>query len=309
MIRAYSQRLLPPFSSVVQIAESERARAQSFDGLNWEIHYLSGNEESGEKKHRVQGYGLDKGYFNVASLKNGELKTFIFPPCVDHEVVSESITELTEFLASNKAPFAPGDIFEYWLLDGFDETPLALIYSCCDDSLMETYPGRPEWTALPHSKMQVENTEKEQARNIPPVNYRLQHLISERAGRNPRAVWFKRNGSDSHDFPGMLVREDWDHEIDHDLCQRYLIRKAPRLLMLHSLSDEERTRLEIASKQQVFEVEEYYPMYPRINDEQLMTAIRVEARLRGSAPQLARTEKKKDTGPAPLSKDMRIIEN
>ena len=38
---AYSQRILPPYSGVVQIAESEQVRAQSFDGVTWEIHYLA----------------------------------------------------------------------------------------------------------------------------------------------------------------------------------------------------------------------------------------------------------------------------
>lgn len=70
-MRAYSQRLLPPYSGFVQIAESERARAQSFDGINWEIQYFPGNEEIKNHRYRVQGYGLDRSYYNVASLKNG----------------------------------------------------------------------------------------------------------------------------------------------------------------------------------------------------------------------------------------------
>lgn len=310
MIRAYSQRLLPPFSGVVQIAESERARAQSFDGLNWEIQYLSGNDGPGERKHRVQGYGLDRGYFNVASLNDGELKTFLFPACVDEDRVTESIRELTDFLAESPAPFPAGDIYEYWLLDGADELPLALLYSCCEESLMDSYPGRPEWVALPHSKMGVDNTADEQARNEPPVNHRVQSLIAERAGSRARAAWFKRDAGDGADFPGLLVREDWSDPADHALCQRYLMRKAPRLLMLHGLSAGDRGRLELAAKQHVFEVEQYFPMYPQVHDERLMTSIRVEARLRRNMPQPAATgpgEKKQ--GPAPLSKDMRIIEN
>ena len=277
MIRAYSQRLLPPYSGIVQITESERARAQSFDGINWEIHYLSGNEHDNDKQHRVQGYGLDRGYYNVASLKNGDLTTFMFPPHVDADQVLESIHELTEFLATADVPFPYGDIYEYWLLDATDDAPLALIYSCCDASLMDSYPGQIEWTALPHSKMNIENTEDEQARNEPPVNHRFQRLIADRAGSNPRAAWFKRDKDETDNFPGLLVRDNWQDQADHDLCQRYLTRKAPRLLMLQSLSADQRSRMEVAAKQHVFEVEQYFSLYPEINDERLMTAIRVEA--------------------------------
>jgi hypothetical protein len=310
MIRAYSQRLLPPFAGIVQIAESARARAQSFDGINWEIQYLSGDEQAGDEIHRVQGYGLDRGYYNVASIKNRELKTFLFPACVDHDQVSKSIHELADFLSSANVPFPAGDIYEYWLLDGVDESPLALIYSCCDESLMDTYPARTEWTALPHSKMRVENTEGEQARNEPPVNHRFQRLIAKRAGMNPRGAWFKREQDESTEFPALLVREDWQNLADHDVCQRYLMRKAPRLLMLHGLSSEDRARLEVAAKDYVFEVEEYFSMYPEVHDKQLMNAIRVEAKLRRASPQQSVTKKKqKTTEVMPLSKDMRIIEN
>lgn len=310
MIRAYSQRLLPPYSGIVLIAESERARAQSFDALNWEIHYLSGNEDNAHCLYRVQGYGLDRGYYQVASLKNKELRTFIFPPHVDADQVSASIHEMFEFLMQATLPFPIADRYEYWLLDKTDKSPLALIYSCCEESLMSTFPSNNEWTALPHSKMRIDNTEQEDARNEPPVNHRFQLLVAARAGNYPRAAWFKREPNHHDGFPGMLVREDWAEPAHHDLCQRYLMRKAPRLLMLQSLSAEERSRLEVAARPQVFEVDRYYPLYPTINDQQLMNTIRVEARLRKATPQIPETTKKdKDTKIKELDKTMRIIEN
>jgi len=309
LIRAYSQRLLPPYSGMVLIAESERARAQSFDALNWEIQYLSGNEDKAQRQYRVQGYGLDRGFYKVASLKNKELKTFIFPPHVDADQVSESIHELTDFLLTATLPFPIADLYEYWLLDRTDESPLALIYSCCEETLMNSFPSKNEWTALPHSKMCIDNTEQEDARNEPPVNHRFQRLVANRAGRNPRAVWFKREHDKQDGFPGMLVREDWAEQAHHDLCQRYLMRKAPRLLMLQSLSEDERSRLEVAARPHVFEVDRYYPLYPEVNDMQLMNTIRVEARLRRATPQTPdKTKKEKDTTVKELDKSMRIIE-
>ena len=45
MIKAFSQRLTPPFSGLVQIAESERARALTMDGNLWEIYAWVGDPD------------------------------------------------------------------------------------------------------------------------------------------------------------------------------------------------------------------------------------------------------------------------
>ena len=309
MIRAYTQRLLPPYSGVVLIAETNRARAQSFDGINWDIQYLPGDSPAGDGYEREQGYALDRSYFRVAGIHNNELETYIFPTHLDAAEVTASIHELSEFLSTAKVPFPIADIYEYWLLDGTDESPLALIFSCCTESQMASYPVRVNWTALPHSKMRVENTAGEKARSEPPVNDRFQRLISSRAGVKPKAAWFKRHSGESHDFPPFLVREDWEHAEDSDLCQRYLQRKSPRLLMLQGIPHADRERMEIAAKEYALEVDDYFPLYPEVNDEHRMSAIRVEARLRRHLPeQLKPKEKGKSDGMGPLSKDQRILE-
>jgi hypothetical protein len=308
MIRAYSQRILHPFSGVVQIAESERIRALSFDGIDWQIQYVpDSGQTSGHG--RVRGYGLDRSYYNVGSKQKDELKTFRYPAFLDHDEVTAGIHELSEYLSNAIVPFPAADIYEYWLLDAADKSPLALIYSCCDESLMTSYPDQTAWTALPHSKMGIDNTDAEQARNEPPVNHRLQSLIANRAGYNPRGAWFQRSDTEPDTFPGLLIREDWHEEADHDVCQRYLMRKAPRLLMLHGLTQDERERMEMAARQHVFEVEEYYRLYPEVNDQKRMSAMRVEAQLRRTAPQASPVRKQdKPSGDTGLSKDMRIFE-
>ena len=309
MIVAYSQRILPPYSGVVQIAESERARAQSFDGISWEIHYLAGNDQSNPQQKRVKGYALDRSFFRVANIKNQQITPYVFPSFLDPTDITKSIDELSEFLSTAQIPFPSADIYEYWLLDATDDLPLALILSCCDESLMSTYPTRNDWTALPHSKMKIENTPAEQARHETPVNDRFQRLVSRRAGIKPRGAWFKRNPDETEDFPCFLVREDWQNEAEHDLCQRYLTRKAPRLLMLQGLTENDRERMEIAAKKYVFEVDQYFPLYPEVNDERRMSAMRVEARLRRDAPEEPKVDdKKKVSIDTPFSKDMRILE-
>ncbi|MCF7984685.1 MAG: hypothetical protein K9L70_09805 [Thiohalocapsa sp.] len=307
-LRAYSQRLLPPFSGMVQIVESERARAQSFDGVTWELHYLPRDRRGNGGQSSQMGYALDRGYYRVAHFENKKLAPYVFPSILDPAQVNKAIQELSDFLRDAKTPFAAADVFEYWLLDGSDESPLAMIFSCCDEAQMSTYPSKTEWTALPHSKLKVESTAEEQARGEPPVNHRFQAMVANRAGSKPRTAWFKRAAGDADDFPALLVREDWPAGAEHALCQRYLQRKAPLLLMLQGLSDSDRARLEIAAKKHAMEVEGYYPSYPAIHDEALMTAIRVEARLRRRGPQTADRSPDKKPANAPLSKDMRILE-
>ena len=309
MIRSYSQRLLPPFYGYVQIAESDRARAVSFDGTSWDVQYLPDDGEGAGQAKRALGYVLDRSYFPVAKVQHQQLTPFIFPSFLDASDITACIDELVEFLSTASLPFPAADKYEYWLLDGADQSPLALIFSCCDASQKSTYPACTAWTALPHSKMKVASTPTEKAGKEPPVNDRFQRLVAARAGSKPRAVWFERRQDETHSFPGALVREDWRDQAQYDLCRRYLSRKAPRLLMLQGLSRDERERLEIAAKQHAVEVDQYFPLYPEVNDQQRMAAIRVEARLRRDMPQAPASESSEVvTTNTPFSKDMRILE-
>ena len=113
--------MLPPYSGFVQIAESERARAQSFDGISWEIQYLNVKDQANRQQKREQGYGLDRGFFRVANLQDNQLKPYVLPSCLDTAEVADCINELSEFLSTTQAPFPAADVFEYWLLDGVDE--------------------------------------------------------------------------------------------------------------------------------------------------------------------------------------------
>jgi hypothetical protein len=112
------------------------------------------------------------------------------------------------------------------------------------------------------------------------VNYRLERLVNERAGKRPRARWIRRREGLTETFPACLVREDWENEEDRHLCERYIERQAPRLLMLHGLSRSDRLRLESYARENALEVERFFRLYPEVADEKLMSAIRVEARLR-----------------------------
>jgi hypothetical protein len=106
MFRAYSQRLLPPYSGFVQIAETDRARAQSLDGLSWEIQHI--NAGDAERRGRQQRCGLDRSYFRVAHMQDRQVRPYVLPACLDADDVSACIQELLDLLLTAQLPALPG---------------------------------------------------------------------------------------------------------------------------------------------------------------------------------------------------------
>ncbi|MEM7195624.1 MAG: hypothetical protein AAF402_11775 [Pseudomonadota bacterium] len=262
MIRAFSQRLMPPFSGQIQIAESDKYRALTLDGDIWEIQYV--------KRTHVR----------VATLSASDIKAETIRPELMHSgTADEQIVEMLRFLADIKLPFAATDRYEYWLMDAKENFPLALIYSCSEPEQMAKFPERPEWTALPAAVMPIEKTEEELRNNIPPVNYRLERLVAERAGQWTVGRWFNRDEVDECNFPKLMVTENWHEESEQHLFERYIQRQAPRLLMLHGLDDSVRQQLEGYCRPYASEVGRFCGLYPKIMDTALIRTLRVEARL------------------------------
>ena len=290
MIRAYSQRLMPPYSGQVQIAESDRARALTLDGKSWEIHFLQNAEvdesQTGKFTHRR--------FIRVLNLEHHSLQNIAESSSTQAEDVDERVVELATYLASAALPFPSNDSYEYWLLDKEDESPLALIFSCSDEELMSNFPSKTEWMALPAAVMPIGYTEEEKESKRPPVNYRVEQMIAERAGYYPKAKWFKRDVNEKVAFPSLLIREDWQDRDKHQLCQRYLQRQSSRLLMLHGLSREDRQRLEISAKGHALEVGRFHKLYPEVVDTKLMNAILVEARLRAATEEESPLRNRRD---------------
>jgi hypothetical protein len=283
MIKAHSQRVLQPYSAQVQIAETDHARALSMDGDLWEFQFIYANGRGGKA-----GAGRQQGRFiRAAHIRHCDLKRVIDNPVTEDGQVDQRILELATFLNGARLPFDAADRYEYWLLDPKDFSPLALIFSCVDASEMASFPKLTDWAALPAAVMPIETSEAERSSSYGPVNYRLERCVAERAGAKPRAQWFTRRYEESEDFPPFLVREDWENEEHRDLCQRYLHRQAPRLLMLHGVSLEERRRMELAARANVLDVVRFYPLYPEIADNGVMDKIRIEARLRMAAGETA----------------------
>lgn len=282
MVRAYSKRLLSPYSGQVQVVEVGSVRAMTMGGELWEVQLRLHPDEEQKRESEIQGIPLRHRYNIIGTIAKDGRQRLGLPTVLRTTEIYGQLEGLADCLARISLPLPAEDRYEYWLLDERDEAPLALIFACTQAEQMALYPNSPEWSALPAARMAVTATVEEQKDGAPPVNYRVERLVNERAGWNPRAGWFQRSPSETIRFPPLLLTEDWDNEADHRLCQRYLQRQAPRLLMLHSLGHDDRLRMERAARDNALEVQRFYPVYPKVADEKLMTAIRVEARLRST---------------------------
>lgn len=296
--KTYSIRSLNPYSGTIQIVESDSFRAVSMDGHNWELHlfrHVTTPKPAISKEHRLIGrlktffkYGTSitdsrnreapqKVFSRFGSFSKEGLQTLVGDI---EETRDHGVRDLASFLLYSDLPFKPADRFECWLLDREDSAPLALLYSCTRQEDQQNFPRYPEWTALPAALMPVVANEQDLKNNLPPVNYRVERLIAERAGPNPVAMWFDRTDQDPVDFPPYLVKSNWQQESLQELCWRYLSRQSPRLLMLPGLSNEQRGELETAARSQALEVSKYHHLYPDAADQALLKSILVEAKFR-----------------------------
>ncbi len=290
MIQSYSKRITPPYSGLVQIVETDQARAMTMDGMSWEFYFMHTLPGEGDKPDRH----YQRRYSPVALIDSREIKKIAEQSSEQNQQMDEHVLELIKFIASAELPFPSVDNYEFWLLDEEDNSPLALIFSCSDQDQMESFPNKTEWTALPAAVMSIEKTAQELADGVPPVNARFEQMVAERAGRYPKAKWFRRHPGEPETFPPLLVREDWQQDDQLDLCRRYLLRQSTRLLMLHGLSQDVRRRLEKAAKQNVFETERFFACYPEVVDNKLMNTILVEARLRRDSSDESLVAKRRD---------------
>ena len=282
MIRMYSKRLLLPYVGVVQVAEMGWARALSLDGKNWAIRYAQ--HENRNTLHGPFSHDPRVNPAFIVTIEGDQLKTRDIRPSLDLERVRSYSERLFKAISVARVPFEAADRYEYWLLDGSDESPLALLHSCVNEEDMRRPVPPPEWLPIPAAQLAVPDPTVPdttgQTDYQPPINYRLQKSVENRAGSKPRAAWFERLEPTADDFPPCLISDEWEDPECQRLCDLYLQRLAPRLLMMDGLPLTVRERLEQAARDYVFDIEKFYPLYPEVVDNSLLNTARVEARLR-----------------------------
>lgn len=274
--------MVPPFAGQLQIAETGHARALSIDGNHWEVQFRFGangaRTDTGPSNLNDQ---LNR-YTAVAQITPNGLVRLPLAPVLDTEAVNLSIDHLSASISNSNLPFTAIDRYEYWLLDHAERKPLALLDSCINEEEIGTPSVRPTWTAMPAAQLKIKEEATDQREiGLPPVNAQLESLIAERAGPSPRATWFDRAKTTTA-FPSCLISEDWEQAEHNRICQLYIRRLAPRLLMLQGLEQQNRQRLEQACRENAIDVERFHRLYPEFMDQKLLIALLVEARIRNA---------------------------
>ena len=284
VLRCYAVRRLNPFLGVVQIIETETARASTSNGLVWHIELLvdvpAGWGSLGSDTLQKEWYlhALWSERDGLVELPTGEMSK-----CLR---AVENSERMVQAIAENEArlPFALADCRELWLLDEARRKPLALLFAMLPRARAPSPEPRYWKGCLGREGVSGQ-------RRFPEID-RLEAEVRKRAGFNLNKRWVTRdiahtNGLDSaaeqsgeDAFPVYGVSEEWPNKAVAALVQRYIDWIAPSLLTLPSLRDSSRARLEARLGQQARSIEYHWRLYPKVLDAGKITAARVQARMR-----------------------------
>ena len=284
-VRCYAVRRLNPFLGVVQIIEGDTARASTSNGLVWHIElpvdlpaeWSSPGSDSPQKEWYL--HALWSEAEGLVELPSAEMSK-----CA---LAAENSERIVLEIAENQArlPFALADRRELWLLDEARKKPLALLFAMLPQARAPSPEPR-------HWKGCLGRQGVSGQHRFPEID-RLEAEVRRRAGFNVRRRWVTRDfacterhasvakrGGDDDAFPVYGICQEWPDKTVAALVQRYIDWIAPSLLTLPILTDSRRARLESRLGQQARSIEYHWRLYPKVLDENKITAARVQARLR-----------------------------
>lgn len=277
--RYYATRRLNPFRGVTQIVEVEDAEAESFDGLTWHLRADDGFGWVRPVGVWVEGEGLRAGA--------GARYPALIEALERHPVL----------------PFPLADSIEYWLLDRETTLPLALIDSVRPSRYTSTS-IEPQW--LPFARRYtgyrspaLAQSESRTAGAVADHKETLARLVNAAASPHARAQWFRRlpdgggEGLDGSrpdgglqgrrlvaaDFPELIVREQWNNQLEQSAICDYHAWVSPFLLCLQGLCDATRDRLEVRACDRTRWLSRVHRLLPRAVDPARLNAALVAARL------------------------------
>lgn len=302
-MHSYSQRQLNPYRGVMRVIRYRGAEAVTLDGWHWDLYVsnqalLEGLGDSAQAhSHRVLVSDIRFGRWSPdQGLKRGPQY-----PSADFRRMEREGAALFSYLREvHEAPVFPFiDIYELWLLDARLQ-PLALLASATEADEMDLDIPL-AWLVGDAARANFRCAAVEDAAE------RLSSEIRRLAGANPLAVWVRRAPSGdaalmatiparndiAHDlsaifpaaaFPRYFLAETGHGDDYARLARHYLDWQAPCLLMLPTLSREERARLEGLARAQAEAVERHHRLYPECVDAAQIQAARVEALLCRTQP-------------------------
>lgn len=243
----YALRRLNPYRGLVMVVDVGNASAHSSDGLAWHLRADDGYGWVRPSGVWVAGEGLTLGH-------------------------AADQADLIAALETQPAmPFPLADSVELWLINKETGLPLALLAA---DRAATHAPGpiNPEWFPFvekytgfvsPTLAARAEGNPYGRAQH----NEFVAQVVNQAARPNASAQWFFRNeqgggvGLEGHRmepgwmgrqlgveaFPELIVSEKWNNRLEQSVISDYHAWLAPLLLVLPSLSDETRERLEAAT--------------------------------------------------------------
>ena len=286
-IVCYAQRLLNPFRGVVNVIKYQSAEAVTMDGVHWDI-YVANEALSAGLKGKAQISDIRYGSWSEQEgLKRGPIY-----PSDDFKRMEMRGHIVYEYLRQHHrdVPFGFADAFELWLLDAARK-PLALIHSALSAEEMTADVPR-QWRAGFAAEEQfrsaaADETESSAAALGSHVNRRVaswQWIARNESGGGMGMTG--GHGSEQgerfapKDFPALFLAVDETDDRYSSLVKDYLNWQAPWLLLLDTLSEEERRAMELCARARAAEMAKQHRLYPAVVDPAQIKAALVEMVLR-----------------------------
>lgn len=301
-VSCYSQRILNPFRGVMNIISTGGADAVTIDGVNWSLYIHDKFDCPTNDPEEFFQIDMPDIRFGEWNRKSGLKRSPLIASYHYNEIqaIGHVLLEAVQNYA-DLCPFPFADKYELWLLDKNSHEPLALLDSACNEHDIHS-PHNLIWEAGLRCKQEFLKEHPLADRHNISAGELLNQFINQRAGKNPSAQWFYRdrfeNGKgligininprlhgrelSSRLFPKMLVQDQWQDETKDLLVDSFINWLSPYLLVLDFLRDRQREMLEIAARNHALLVDKMYPLYPKVINQQVINAARVEAMMRRS---------------------------
>ncbi|MFV2061415.1 MAG: hypothetical protein ACC653_12085 [Gammaproteobacteria bacterium] len=306
-IKCYSQRLLNPFRGMLNTIEYNSAEAVTMDGVYWDIYVRNSAlvkdlEQEQINQHRIQTSEIRYGRWSKnTGLQRG--------PTIDSDDFKEMAATgeiVYQYLLQHhdEIPFAFKDFYELWLLDE-NNKPLTLLNSAVYKEDMD-FEQNINWTPGIACKESFHSDHSNTSTSETRLNAgeRLSRLINLHS--NDSAQWIARNkngtgqGLDginletqlvgrkipAAQIPLMLINAKTFTLSEQKFIEDYYSWLAPWLLVLQSLSDDQRTAIEQQARSNASVIEKHYLLYPKIIDNQFIKSALVETMLRNNTTEI-----------------------
>lgn len=301
-VNCYSQKILNPFRGVMNIISTGGADAVTIDGINWTLYIHDNFDCPTNDPEEFFHIDMPDIRFGEWNRKSGLSRSPLIASYHYNEIqaIGNVLLEAVEKYA-DLCPFPFADHFELWLLDKANHEPLALLASVCNRHEIHN-PESLRWEAGLRCKQEFLREHALPIEKNVPAGEFLNRFINQRAGIKPAAQWFYRDWNkygkgltgvnlapglqgrelSARMFPKMLVQTEWDDEVKATLMDSFIDWLSPYLLVLDFLRDPQRESLEVAARNHAMLVDKMYPLYPKIVNQQVINAARVEAMMRRS---------------------------